>query len=106
MINTTASTQYNDWIGGAAFDNADITALSDYAKKNQLIGADDIIYSFEASYCHLRQEMMVSVFYTEIHFDEFKKSGAELSKKEFDVPVAEFFTLFKRANFAVAKKGL
>jgi hypothetical protein len=106
MVNTTASTQYNDWIGGAAFDNADLKALSNFAKDKGLIKGNEIIYSFEASYSHLAKEMMVTIFYTDMNFDDFKGSGAQLSKQNFDLPVGHFFDLFKRANFAVAKKGL
>ncbi len=106
MIDTTASTQYNDWIGGAAFDNADMTPLSDFAKKHNHIQQNDIIYGFETSYIHITGEMMVTILYTDIPFDDFKGSGAKLSKAEFDLPVSDYFKLFKRANFKVAKKGL
>ncbi|WP_306332039.1 hypothetical protein [Vibrio injensis] len=106
MLNRTASTQYNDWTGGAAFDNADTQALSDYARKSGYIKDSEVIFGFEASYLHLTGEMMVTISYTDMSFDEFKTQGADLSKKEFDMPVADFFALFKRANFAVAKKGL
>ncbi|ENP0827165.1 TPA: hypothetical protein ACVU5Q_003655 [Vibrio parahaemolyticus] len=106
MIDTTASTQYNDWIGGAAFDDADFAPLSDYAAKHGHISQGDIIYGFEASYIHVTGEMMVTVFYSNLPFDDFKRSGATLSKAEFDLPVGDYFKLFKRANFKVSKKGL
>ncbi|MCG9702509.1 hypothetical protein L1D19_20785 [Vibrio natriegens] len=106
MLNTTASTQYNDWIGGAAFDDADIDPLSTYAKNHGHIQQNDIIYGFEASYIHVTGEMMVTILYTDIPFDDFKNSGAELSRAEFDLPVNDYFELFKRANFKVARKGV
>ncbi|MCQ9090997.1 hypothetical protein [Vibrio alginolyticus] len=106
MLDTTASTQYNDWIGGAAFDDADIDPLSTYAKKHGHIQQNDIIYGIETSYIHVTGEMMVTVHYTDIPFDDFKGSGAELSKAEFELPVSDYFELFKRANFKVARKGV
>jgi len=106
MINRTASTQYNDWIGSTAFDDADIASLSDYVKKKGIIGSADIIYSFEASYNYLTKDMSVSVFYTDINFDDFKNSGSKLSEEEFDISVTDFYELFKRVKVVVAKKGI
>ncbi|PSU60924.1 hypothetical protein [Photobacterium phosphoreum] len=106
MLNKTASTQYNDWVGRAAFDDADFTALSDYARKQGYIQQNEVIFGFEASYIHVTKDVMVTISYSDIKFDDFEASGASLTKKEFDLPLADFFDLFKRANFAVAKKGL
>ncbi len=106
MLNRTASTQYNDWTGGAAFDDADFKALSDYARSAGHIQANEIIVGFDASYSHVTKDMMVTISYTDMSFDEFKASDATLLKKDFDLPLTNFFDLFKRANFAVAKKGL
>ena len=106
MLNRTASTQYNDWTGGAAFDDADFKTFSDYARSAGHIQGNEIIVGFDASYSHVTKDMMVTISYTDMKFDDFKASGTALSKKDFDLPLAEFFELFKRANFAVAKKGL
>ena len=106
MINRTASTQYNDWTGGAAFDDADTQVLCDYAMNNGLIAQGDVIFSFNASYIHITEMMTVDIFYTNMTYDQFKNSGSQLSKSNFDITPAEFFKLFKRANFAVARKGL
>jgi hypothetical protein len=106
MLNRTASTQYDDWTGSAAFDDADYEALSDYARKTGHIQANEVIFGFDASYSHVTKEMMVTISYSGLSFDDFKASGTALTNKDFDLPLAEFFELFKRANFAVVKKGL
>lgn len=106
MLNRVASTQYNDWTGGVALDDADIESLSDYARKKGFIGSNDVIYGFEASYNHLTKEMMVTISYSHLGFDDFKSSNKKLLTKSFDLPASDFLDLFKRINMAVAKKGI
>lgn len=106
MLNRTAGTQYNDWIGGAAFDDAELKNISDYARSAGIIQANENIFGFDASYSPISSEMMVTISYSELSYDELKDSGVTLSKKDFDLPLTDFFELFKRANFAVARKGL
>lgn len=106
MLNRAASTQYDDWTGGIALDDADIEPLSNYVRNKGMIGSNEVIYSFEASYSHLAKEMMVTIFYSHLSYDEFRNSNRQLSTQNFDLPVSEFFDLFKRANIAVAKRGL
>lgn len=106
MINKIASTQYNDWKGGVAFDDSDFQTLSDYAVSLGHITDKDVIYGFEVTYSHLTSEMMLTISYSNKSFDELRSSGGPLSKIDFDLPVGDFFKLFKRANLAVAKRGL
>ena len=106
MINRTASTQYNDWTGGSAFDDADTNDLTDYARNAGHIQPDERIFSFEASYIHVTKQVMVTINYTSLSYDEVKSTGASLSKVSFDLSPNDFFGVFKRANFAAARKGL
>lgn len=106
MLNKTAGTQYNDWIGGAAFDDADIQKLSDYAKSAGHIQLNEYIFSFEATYSSIARNFTVNISYTHLSYDEFKASDTALSNTSLELTPEEFFALFKRANFAVARKGL
>ncbi|EMF8902599.1 hypothetical protein CGJ47_24645 [Vibrio parahaemolyticus] len=106
MINRTASTQYDDWTGGSAFDDADTNDLTDYARNAGHIQPDERIFSFEASYIHVTKQVMVTINYTSLRYDEVKSTGASLSKVSFDLSPNDFFGVFKRTNFAAARKGL
>ena len=106
VLNTVASTQYNDWTGSVAFDDHDLKAISKYSREMGHIKENEVIFGFEASYLHSTKQMMVTIGYSNMSFDDFKNSSSNLYKKDFDLPLSDFFTLFKRANFAVSKKGL
>lgn len=106
MLNKIATTQYNDWVGGAAFDDTDIRTLSDYVKDAGYIQSNEVILSFEATYSNTARNFTVNINYTDMSYDEFKNSGTTLSNASLELTLEEFFVLFKRANFAVAKKGL
>lgn len=106
MNHEIASTQYNDWTGSVAFDDADTQPLTDYARKKEIISNNEIIFRFDASYSHLTKSMSVTIFYTDKSFDEFRNSDKQLSSQEFDLSIGDFFQLFKRANIIVTKKGL
>ncbi|WP_394142623.1 hypothetical protein [Vibrio chagasii] len=106
MINRTASTQYNDWTGGSAFDDADRNDLAEFARNSGYIKQDERIFGFEASYIHVTKKISVTVSYSQLTYDEVKTTGASLSTTTFDLSPNDFFDVFKRANFAVGRKGL
>ncbi|MBY6108046.1 hypothetical protein KUW19_16415 [Ferrimonas balearica] len=106
MLNKTASTQYNDWFGEAAFDNADINDLSAYARSEGHIKENEVIFGFDVSYNHLTGNTTVTIGYAAMSYDEFKSSNGSLSEKDFDLSPEEFFKLFKRTSFVLKKKGL
>lgn len=106
MLNKKAATQYNDWVGGAAFDDADIKNLSDYAKSNGYIKSNEFIFGFEANYSSMARNFTINISYTDMSYDELKASDTTLPTTSLELTVEEFFVLFKRVNFALARKDL
>ncbi|QAY36869.1 hypothetical protein ETN89_16360 [Photobacterium damselae subsp. damselae] len=106
MDKLIASTQYNDWKGTAAFDDADLKGLTDYAKKVGKIKDGDMIFSVEANYLSVSNELSIRIHYTNQSFDDVIKNGGELSKADFELSPDNFFSLFKRASLAISRKGI
>jgi len=105
MDKLIASTQYNDWKGTAAFDDGDFSGLTDYAKKLGKIKNGDVIFGVEANYLSVSNEFSIQIHYSDQSFDDMTKNGGELSKADFELSLADFFALFKRASLAISRKG-
>lgn len=106
MDKLIASTQYNDWKGNAAFDDADVSGLTDYAKKAGKIQDGDVIFGVEASYLSVSNEFSIQIHYSNQSFDDMSKNGGELSKADFELSLDDFFALFKRVSLAISRKGI
>ena len=106
MKKLIAGTQYNDWKGDIAFDDADFSDLSGYAKNKGHIKGSDVIFGVEAFYLDVSKEFSVRIYVSDKPFDEVKKYDEKLHEVEFDLPLSDFFSLFKRVSLAFSRKGI
>ena len=106
MNKLNASTQYNDWQGSVAFDDADFSSITDVAQKRKVINSGERVFGLTASYLSVSNEFSVTLHYTDKSFDDLKAAGIELQTAELDLSVSDFFSVFKRANFAFSRKGI
>ena len=106
MKKLIAGTQYNDWKGDVAFDDADFSSLSEYAKQKGKIKQSDVIFGVEAFYLDVSKEFSVRIYVSDKPFDEVKQYGGELEEVKFDLPLSDFFSLFKRVSLAFSRKGM
>lgn len=108
-----AGTQYGDYKGTVAADDADLSTLM-FAMRSKLGIAEDqhiVGYSFEANY-ELRTSDIESISVTlYLNNDDNLKEKItnfetiDVTKVEGDISLTEFFGLFKRFEICLSSKG-
>lgn len=113
MTTFIAGTQYGDYQGTIAADNADLSTLL-FALRNKLSISEDqniVGYQFNASYIGRSPEIDsidVELFINnDSNLKDQIKSGAPIQVKKIkgSLSVNEFFSLFKRFEICLSTKG-
>lgn len=107
-----ASTQYSDWIGSAALDNADIKGI--YSKFEHLINDEKIlgIEFYMISDPDPKRPLFIdlSVLTGHIEKDKFNrrisKEFPRLKKYSMEIEIDEFARLFKRVSIKCSSKDI
>ena len=114
MPDFEAQAQYDDWKGSAAADNSDQKNLGDYLKANNFLEHDKFIVGFEidAGAAFASTQHFSASIYT-VDAEDFegalkatRVNPANIQKKEIDISLNDFFSLFKRFNVIMTKRGL
>lgn len=106
MKRLIAGAQYDDWKGTNAFDDSDDKSLSLYARKKGLISNSDVVFGIEIFYHAISNEFSIMLHFSDKNFDEFKSSCSELKTVEFNMPIGDFFGLFKRVSIVISRRGI
>lgn len=115
--NFHASVQYNDSVGTAAADDHDTSSIGEYLRKKGLISTDDYVvgvkmWSGEVHGQYQNDPVYVSAYVARSgEYDNLQQavdSGAPLKVLEIklEMPLNEFFGLFKRFEIAISRHGL
>lgn len=106
MKRLIAGAQYDDWKGTNAFDDSDDESVSSYARKKGLISNSDIVFGIELFYHAVSNEFSIKLHFSDKIFDEFISSCSEPETVEFNMPIGDFFGLFKRASIVISRSGI
>lgn len=115
--NFHASVQYGDFKGTAAADRHDMKDISKYLTAQGLIEPDEFLVGIEAYARELMGAPLVNDVAVTVLVTEYKghdnvqaavDSGEPLRvrKIRFDLPLVEFFTLFKRFQISISSHGM
>lgn len=101
-----ANTHYNDWFGTISADNMDISNIYQYFQDNinneHIMGIEaHIIFSYEVTVCiYTTNEVLFNEGGTRIN-----KKYPVLNEYKKDIPIEDFFQLFKQVNFKFSPKN-
>lgn len=108
-----AGTQYSDFQGTVAAEDADMLILQEVIQKKLGLPKDERIigYEFTASYAGTRkiQGITLDAYSSkESNISDLLNSGQtiKVKKNSSDLTVEEFFALFKRFNICLSNKGI
>ncbi|WP_329839693.1 hypothetical protein [Stenotrophomonas geniculata] len=116
--NFSASAQYNDFVGSAAADRADLSAADNWLKKTGLINHGELLVGYEMyvspGLSGASGTITISTSFllaTTDEFDSFAdrvKSGGNISLRKVtrDLSPVEFFSLFKRFSVTLSSNGI
>jgi hypothetical protein len=113
----TASTQYDDWKGTSAADNADKTGMNQWLEQKGHKLDDEFLIGVEiiAGESHGEHKDPVSVEFLLVQLAGFENVEAkfnstpgpvELKSVSVDMPIVEFLGLFKRFNIALSRSNM
>ncbi|WP_429036845.1 hypothetical protein [Aeromonas media] len=106
MKRLIAGAQYDDWKGTSSFDDSDDKSLSLYTRKKGLISGSDVIFGIELFHHAVSNEFSIKLHFSDKNFDEFKSLCRVLEAVEFNMPIGDFFGLFKRASIVISRSGI
>ncbi|WP_434707232.1 hypothetical protein J3P75_14855 [Pseudomonas sp. R1-1] len=115
--NFHASVQYNDFKGTAAADHHDVNTIHKYlANKGLLKEGESLVgietYSTELAGKSQVTDIDVTILATEYEGYENVKAAVysgeplKVRKIRFEMPIVEFFTLFKRFQISISNDGM
>jgi hypothetical protein len=115
--NFHASVQYGDFKGTAAADRRDQDSISRYLEKEGLINQGEFLVGIEAYTSEVSgkpqvTDVSVTALVTKYEgYDDVQAavdSGNPLKvrKIEFDLPLVDFFSLFKRFHITISSHGM
>ncbi|WP_291341522.1 hypothetical protein [Acinetobacter sp. UBA801] len=111
--NFNANTQYKDYVGSVAADDADTSTLRSSLKKYFDIDKDEVIIGIKTTANYHGRSNDIENFTVTIHVLsdmnqlEKLKSGEAVSVNEYqkNISIQEYFKFFKRLEFTLSIKG-
>lgn len=108
-----ASTHYAEWRGTAQADNNDFQSLGKYLQeKGWINGSDSVVawHFFAGEHTNFKpaEDLRVNAYIApsaEIGKARQENRSLAVEQINFDIPVLEFFNLFKRISVAVSSDG-
>ena len=108
----TAQVQYGDWKGHVAADNTDHEDVHQYLRENRLINDGEFVVGLQM-YSGDRDFFICSALVVEFEGFENVRTMLEatpdpikMRKIDLEIPLVDFFKLFKRLDLKFAARGL
>lgn len=104
----TASTQYNDLKGTVAADRSDNLSLIDYLKENGWANEGDQTAGYRVVFTenHSREIKEPGIVVYLYEQDDSGENPKHIRAIDIDMPIAKFFSYFKRFDLVMAKDHL
>lgn len=112
----TASVQYNDWKGTAAADSADHASVQSYLKDKGYLGDEAFVVGFRVWFGANHGDVVTTISVRALVADGtgFDNVNAQVTSADvlrlkelnLELPIGEFFGLFKRFNLVLTSRDL